>query len=458
MNNTPKMQIPGPRGDLLLGSIPDIRRDRVQFLLDLRRDYGDVVKIRLGPASGIAIFHPDDLKRIMQDNQSNYSKETHTLNLLKPLVGNGLIRSDGELWLRQRRMMQPAFHRDTINRLSEMIVRQTQAMLDPLEAAAHSGQTVNMGHEMMKLTLGVATLAFFGIQVNDLDGDLAEEINVIMRDTVYRFEHPFYPPLWFPAGRNLKLKKAVRRIDDIIYGLINARRAQPSGRQDALDILMAATLDDNEAQGDGSRGMSIQQLRDEMVTLFLAGHETTAANLCWTLYLLTLHPEVETRLRRELDEVLGGRAPTLQDLPRLEYTRMVRDESLRLYPPVWLTERLVLRDDVLGGYHIPAGTTLAITQYVTHRHPAFWDSPEVFDPERFRPERMRERHEYAYIPFSGGKRQCLGRSMALLESHLALPMLLQRYRFELEPGWQVLKEPELSLRLKGGLPMRLKPA
>lgn len=199
------------------------------------------------------------------------------------------------------------------------------------------------------------------------------------------------------------------------------------------------------------------QLRDEVVTLMLAGHETTANNLCWTLYLLSQHPEVEARLRREVDEVLGDRPPRLEDLPRLEYARMVRDESMRLYPPVWLTERKPIEEDVLCGYRIPAGITIGITQYVTHRHPKFWDNPESFDPERFSAERSKGRHEYAYFPFSGGGRQCLGKNLALLESQIILPMLLQRYRFELKPGWQVVKEPEISLRLKGGLWMQIKP-
>jgi cytochrome P450 len=203
--------------------------------------------------------------------------------------------------------------------------------------------------------------------------------------------------------------------------------------------------------------MTDRQLRDEVVTLFIAGHETTALSLSWTLYLLSQHPNVEACLRKELDDVLAGRTPTLADLPKLVYTRMVLDESMRLYPPAWLTERKALTDDEIGGYLIPAGTTLAITQYVTHRHPQFWASPTTFDPERFTPQNSENRSRYAYFPFGGGPRQCIGKNLAILEIQLVLCMVLQRCKMNLAPGWEVKTEPELSLRLKGGLQMQLEP-
>lgn len=449
--------IPGPRGIFLLGSLPDIRRDRVQFLMDLQRNYGDVVRIRLGPVEALAIFHPDAIQRVMQDNQNNYSKDTLAFKSLRLIFGNGLISSNGDFWLRQRRLMQPAFHNNRINLLCEMIVEQTQTTLDPLESAAKSGQAINIGHEIMNLTMGVATEALFGKRVQDADGNLGEIIQHLAGDTTFRFEHPFYPPLWIPAPRNRRLNTALKRLDVVINGIIANRRKHPGEKNDLLEVMMEAQLEESEATVGQPRSMTDKQLRDEVVTLMLAGHETTAVNLCWTLYLLSLHPEVEARLRRELDEVLGDRPPTLEDLPRLEYTRMVRDEALRLYPPVWLTERKPLEEDLLCGYRIPAGITIAIPQYVTHRHPGFWENPESFDPDRFSAERSKGRHEYAYFPFSGGGRQCLGKNLALLESQIILPMLLQRYRFELKPGWQVVKEPEISLRLKGGLWMQLKP-
>lgn len=449
-------KIPGPKGHFLLGSLPDIQRDRVQFLVDLQRDYGDVVKIRLGPVEGLVIFHPDAIQRVMQDNQSNYSKDTIAFNNMKLIFGNGLITSNGDFWLRQRRLMQPSFHKDKINHLCEMIVRQTQMALDSIEGATRSGQAINITHEMMNLTMGIATQALFSNWVQDVNGELAEIIYHLASDTTFRFEHPFYPPLWFPASRNRRLNKALKRLDDVINGIIDERRKHPGEKDDLLEMMMNAQLEEQEITGDQPRRMTDKQLHDEVVTLLLAGHESTSVSLCWTLYLLSQHPEVETRLRYELNEVLGSRPPRLEDLPQLDYTRMVRDESMRLYPPVWLTERKPIEEDVLCGYRIPAGITIGITQYVTHRHPDFWNNPEAFDPDRFSKERSIDRHEYAYFPFSGGGRQCLGKSLALMETQIVLAMLLQRYYFELRPGSKVVKEPELSLRQKGGLWMQLK--
>ena len=450
--------IPGPRGHFLLGNIPEIKRDRVQFLVDIQRQYGDVVQFRFGPYEMVMIFHPEAIQRVMLDNHSNYSKETRTFEYLRLLVGNGLLSSNGDFWLRQRRLMQPAFHRQEINALSEMIVGQTQGIIDHLEMLAETGQAVDLSHEIMNLTLGIATQALFGIQVQDADGNLGEIIRFLISDTPFRMEHPFYPPVWFPASRNRQFNAALKKLDDVIYGIIAERRKHPGESHNLLDMLMQAQLEADQGAGDGAGKMTDRQLRDEVVTLFLAGHETTAVNLCWTLYLLSQHPEVEARLHSELDQVLAGRTPTLEDLPRLEYTRKVRDESMRLYPPAWATERKALEEDVLCGYHIPAGTRLGISQFVTHRHPSFWEAPDIFDPERFSPEHSASRHSYAYFPFGGGPRQCIGKNLALLETQLALAMLLQRFRFELEPGWQVKTEPEVTLRLKGGLRMRLKPA
>ena len=450
--------IPGPKGHYLLGSLPDIQRDRVQFLVDLRRNYGDIVRIKLGPYEAVVIFHPDAIQHVLVDNQSNYSKETRTYASLKHIVGNGLISSNGDFWLRQRRLMQPAFHDKKIAPLSELIVMQTQTTLDHLEKAAENGLAVNISTEMMNLTMRVATQALFGKLVQDVNGILGETIQLLISDTAFRFEHPFYPPVWFPAPRNRKFSAALKRLDEVIYEIIADRRKNPGRQKDLLDLMMQATLEENEAAGGSSQKMNDRQLRDEAITLFLAGHETTAVALSWTLYLISQHPEVEARLRQELDDVLGGRTPTLEDLPRLEYLRMVRDESMRLYPPAWLTERKALGEDELCGYHIPAGTTLGITQFVTHRHPGFWDNPDIFDPERFSTERSTGRHSYAYFPFGGGRRQCIGKNLALLETHLTLAMLLQRFKFDLQPDWQVKLDPELSLRLKDGLWMRVKPA
>ena len=449
--NHPPSNIPGPKGHFLTGSIPEIQQDRVKFLLDLQRDYGDIVRIKLGPFEALVLFHPDGIQHILQDNHTNYSKDTHTYASLSALVGNGLISSNGDFWLRQRRLMQPAFHHQQINALSGMICKEANSLLDGWESFIRDGELLNMTNEMMRLSLSVATQALFGNRMHDPDHLLASNISFLMTDTAFRFEHPFYPPYWVPAARNRQFNAAMKSLDRVIYGMISKRRDHPKQADDLLAMLMQA----HEAGNENS--MSDKQLRDEVVTLFLAGHETTALALSWTLYLLSQHPEVEACLRSELDHILAGRNPSLADLPKLVYTRMVLDESMRLYPPAWITERKALADDEIGGYLIPAGTTLAVTQYVTHRHSQFWENPNAFDPERFNPQRSEGRPRYAYFPFGGGPRQCIGKDLALLETHLVLAMIVQRCRFDLEQGLEIKTEPELSLRLKGGLKMRLRP-
>jgi cytochrome P450 len=445
--------LPGPKGHFLTGSLPEIQRDRVQFLVDLQHEYGDLAHINLGPFEAVVIFHPDAVQRVLQDNHANYSKETRTYSTLSNLVGNGLICSNGDFWLRQRRMMQPAFHRQQINSLADMICQETLELLQHWQATLPEGQPVDIAREMMRLTLAIVTQALFGSRLLDRDGKIAANIGFLLEDPAFRFEHPFYPPLWAPTPYNRRFKAARSFLDGVIYRLIDERRGHPERPGGLLNMLIQAT--DGGDDGQESR-MSDVQLRDEVVTLLLAGHETTAVGLSWTLYLLSQHPEVEQRLRGEITATLGGRTPTLADLPGLAYTRMVIDESLRLYPPAWLTERKALADDVLCGYPIPAGMTLAITPYVTHRHPQFWEAPETFDPERFSPPLIEARPRYAYIPFGGGPRQCIGISFAVLEMQLVLPMLLQHYRYELEPGRPVHTDPEVALRPRGGLWMRLK--
>jgi cytochrome P450 len=353
--------------------------------------------------------------------------------------------------------MQPTFHKEKINTLCDMITQQTGMFLDKLESPVKKNQAIDLSHEMMVLTLGITTQALFDLQLEDVDGNLGEMMLTLMGDTIFRFEFPFYPPVWFPTIRNQQLKTAVKQLDKIVYGIFDERRKYSGPKNNLLDMMMAAQLEESEATGGEPRMMTDKQLRDEVVTLLLAGHETTTVNMCWTLYLLSQHPEVEARLRREVDEVLGGRPPTLADLPRLDYTRMVRDESMRLYPPAWLTERHTITEDEICGVRIPAGSRLALTQYVTHRHPDFWENPDTFEPERFSAERSKGRHEFAFFPFAGGGRQCLGKNLALLETHIILAMLIQRYHFEVDPGTPVIREPQLAMRIKNGLFMRLKP-
>lgn len=452
------VRVPLAKGRFLLGSIPDIQRDRVQFLVDLQHEYGDVVRIHIGPFSATVIFHPDDIQHVLQENYANYSKQTRTYSTLSNLVGNGLIISDGDFWLRQRRLVQPAFHRQQLNSISWIMTEETKLTLDEWERNRLNKTYFDIADEMMHLSLAIFTRSMFGTRLNDPDGSIAANIKLMFEEPAYRFEHPFHPPLSIPTPHNQRYIAARKSLDKVLYRIIDQRRRSADLPDDMLSMLIQAS-DDAAPVGSGvPLQMSDVQLRDEVVTTMTAGHETTALCLSWTLYLLSQHPEIDARLRQEVAQVLGGKTPTFEDLPNMPYTRMVIDESMRLYPPAWVIERKAIGDDVLGGYHIPAGTTLGISQYATHRHLKFWENPEVFDPQRFRPDLVKERPRFAYFPFGGGPRICLGANFALLEAQLALPMMVQRFSYDLDPDRPVHTDPEVALRPKGGLWMRLKPA
>lgn len=445
---------PGPRGHFLSGSLPAIRKDRVQFLVDLQRDYGDIAHIRLGPFDAVVVFHPEAIKHILQDNWQNYSKKTRTYATLSNSVGNGLIVSDGDFWLTQRRLMAPAFHRTRIQALAGMFVEETEDALEHWAKVFTPEKSVNITQELMHLALAIVTRALFGKRIADPEGTIFKALSIMLNDPPFRFEHPFSAPLWVPTTYNRRFREARAYVDQIVYDLIEERRARPDAGGDLLAMLMEAAFESDTLE---PIRMSDLQLRDELFTLLLGGHESTALSLGWTLYLLSQHPEVEARLRAEVTEVLGERPPTLEDLSDLSYTRMVLDESIRLFPPAWLFERRAIADDEVMGFRVPAGMNLGFTPYVTHRLPEFWENPDVFDPEHMSSERMEQRPRFAYMPFGGGPRQCIGNAFALQEMHLILPILLQHYRFRLDPAYTVQREPVVSLRPKDGLHMYLEP-
>ena len=446
--NNPHSSIPGPRGNFLMGNLLDLRRGRLKYLFKVAETYRDIARLGFGPIKAVLVFHPDGVQHVLQDNHSNYSKETRAFSSLKKTLGNGLLVSNGDFWLRQRRLIQPAFHRQEINNYAEMMVIETLAMLDGWSKSTQDGKGFDLQKELMRLTLAIVTQALFGSKVTDPDGRIGADIAILIADPTYQFDHLFFPPDWVPTRHNRQLHAARKDLNRLINEIISGRHGYETEFKDLLSRLMLV-------KDETGQGMSDRQVRDEVITLFLAGHETTAVALSWTVYLLSQHPEAEQRLVHELGEVLGGRTPTIDDLPRLVYTRMVFNESLRLYPPAWFTERMALKDDEILGYSVPAGTTVIVSPLVTHRHPEFWPDPETFIPERFNAENSSGRPRYAYFPFGGGPRQCIGSNFALLEAQLILATVLQRYHLELEPGQEVVPEPLVTLRPKGGLWMRI---
>jgi cytochrome P450 len=437
---------PGPRGHLLFGVGMEMTRNPVRFYMRMRRDYGDVVRMRgLLGFSWHLVAHPAGVEHVLQTNQQNYPKGKLFNKPLSLLVGEGLLTSEGEFWRRQRRLAQPAFHRQRINALGQTMTAATERMLERWRGFERDGRAFDLAAETTRLTLQIAGLTLFGVDLSDDAGRVGSALRVAFEHLSHRMMYPWALPEGIPTRRNRRFLRARRLLDDVVYRIIRERRRQNTDTGDLLSMLLLAR---DEETGEG---MSDEQLRDEVMTILIAGHETGAAALAWAWYLLARHTEVDEKLRGELARVLGGRTPAVADLPALAYTKMVFDEVLRLYPPAWGLPREAKEDDRIGGYRIHAKSPVVVSQYVTHRHPEFWDEPERFDPERFTPERVAARPKFAYFPFGGGSRQCIGNNFALMEAQLVLATVAQHFRPRLAAGQAVEEDPTFTLRPRGGV-------
>jgi cytochrome P450 len=440
---------PGPRGHFLWGSGPDVARDPLTLYTNARQTYGDVVRLRaIPPFSWYLVAHPRDIEHILVHNQRNYTKGTFFRRALVPLLGNGLFTSEGDSWLAQRRLIQPTFHRGHVTALADTIIGPTLAAVERWQRLAERGEPVSMVDEMTALTLRIAGLSLFGADLAGTVSRIEAASRIVFEQANYRLNTILPPPEWVPTRRNRRFMQARRVLDEAVYSIVEQRRRDGGEHHDLLALLM-------DVRDESGAAMSDRQLRDEVVTLLLAGYETTAAALSWTWYLLSVNPEEEEKLMTELDSVLAGRVPTVDDLSRLPHTEMVVQESMRLYPPAWGVPRQAIAEDVIGGYRLPAGSVVAIGTWVTHRHPDFWEEPERFDPERFTPARSAGRPRFAYLPFGGGARQCVGSSFAMLETRLVLATLAQRFRARPVSGHPVVPDPTFTLRPRFGLPMTI---
>lgn len=450
---------PPLHGRLPFGVLPEFQRNPLKLYVDAMHRYRDIVRMRFGPRHSYTLFHPDLIKRVLVDNNRNYIRNRLGNELLKEIIGLNLLTADGEFWLRQRRLMQPAFHRQRILGFGHIIADSARQLL---QGWAHlgPGAEVDVARAMMTMTLQVVGRALFSVDLLQDSSGLARSIEVGSAYFAYRIGHLFALPLWVPTRLNREYKASRHAVMHLAPQLVAARRhlieqegtADATGRPfDMLDLLLEARYEDT------GQPMSDEQLATEIRMFIAAGHETTSNTLTWTLYLLSQHPAVEARLHDELDQMLGGREPTVDDLPRLAYTKMVIDEAMRLYPAAWLIARQAVDDDNVGGYRVPAGKGVVIPIFAVHRHPDFWDDAERFDPERFAPTQAATHHKFAFFPFGGGPRLCIGYGFALTEAQLVLAMIAQRYRLRLRPGYVVQPEPLITLRVKGGLPMTLHP-
>jgi cytochrome P450 len=434
---------PGPRGHFLFGNVAAISSDWLGFYSRCAKEYGDIVYMRFFHVPICVVVNPRDIEYVLITNAANFTKSADYRALAR-VLGNGLLTSEGKFWQRQRSLIQPAFRRENILSYAPVMTGAAARMLDTWNA----DESRNVHADMMRVTLEIVGQCLFGAEV----AGVAERVGKAMQVVLDRFVTdasqalllPFDIPDFLASGR----RNAVNTLNDIINGIIRQRRATDERRGDLLDAL----LQTRDTEG---RPMSDAQLRDEVMTLFLAGHETTAIALSWTCFLLGQNPHVEAKLVEELRAVLGDREPTVEDLPRLHYTEMVLKESMRLYPAVWGIGRRAIANCEIGGYRVRAGTNVFIFQWLTQRDPRFFSDPETFDPERWQedPVRAGKIPRFAYFPFGGGPRVCVGASFAMLEAMLLLAMIQQKFHLELVPGHPVEAQASVTLRPKHGVRM-----
>lgn len=434
----------------LLSHLRRIQQQMPMFLHEVGQKYGDVVLLGQGKFSAYFLNHPEAIAHVLQENYQNYTKNTIQYNQLRKITGYGLLTNDGESWQRNRRLLQPSFSRSKLMALIPLIQEMTPPLIQRWSQAADSGTLINIDQEMMELALQIVNRFLFGVEIQSEARQLTNAVITALDHLVERVRHPWMPPDLFPTASNLRNRRALRMLDEICLRIIHSAEASPPSEENLLAVLLQARQDAGLNFGDA-------QVRDEVITLFIAGHETVASALTWTWYLLSQNPQYYPRLREEIKTVLADRPPTEADYEQLTLIGQVFDEALRLYPPAWMLSRRSIAEDEIMGHTIPANALVIISPYAIHRHPAFWQDPEAFYPERFAPQTEKPRR-FAYIPFGGGPRLCIGFQFALIEARTILAHLLARFQLSLPPGAEVHVDPLVTLRPRGGLWMQVKHA
>ena len=434
---------PGPEPHFLIGNFPLGRPDPLAVFTGWAREFGDIFYYRAGWIHVYFLNSPELIESVLVTNQQNFRKDRVIQNS-RWFLGQGLLTSEGSEWLRQRRLCQPAFHRERLALYARIINGCAEEMLDSWK----DGESRDVHQEMMQLTLRVVAKVLFSVDVKNESKEVAAALNLLMKHS--SGARMLLPPWvrYLPLPFLIRVRRAVRQLDEVVYRIIRERRRSENDNGDLLSMLMSARDED------GSR-MTDRQLRDEVMTFLLAGHETTALSLSWAWFLLTENPEAENKLHHELARVLDGKNPSFEDLPRLCYTEAVVKESVRLYPPAWSLARTAAEDFEIGGYLVPAGSNVVMSQWIMHRDPRFFPSPEQFDPGRWFEEHTQRLPRFAYFPFGGGPRYCVGASFAMMEATLLLAAIAQRFRLRMVPGHKVVPVPSITLRPKYGIKMSL---
>ncbi|MYS23003.1 MULTISPECIES: cytochrome P450 [unclassified Streptomyces] len=420
-------------------------RNRLEVMTQVAARYGDAARLPLGPKTLYFFNSPEHAKHVLADNPGNFHKGIGLVHARR-VLGDGLLTSEGELWKSQRRTMQPVFQAKRINLQLNAVADEAERLAERLRGHIGHG-SVDVRKMMTELTLGVLGRTLLATDLSEY-ASMGDDFEAVQNQAMFEMMSLNAVPGWVPLPRQTKFRRARRSLEDVVARLRAERLEHPTAAgDDVVSRLIQATNDEPD------RAMAMTRMRDELVTLLLAGHETTASTLSWAFYLIDRHPEVARRLHEEAAAVLGGGPLSLADLHSLTYTTRVLEEVMRLYPPVWILPRLAQEDDEIGGYRVPSGADVLICPYTLHRHPGHWDRPDDFDPDRFEPARSAGRARYAYIPFGAGPRFCVGNNLGMMEATIVLATVARDLRLTAVSGYRARPEPMLTLRIRGGLPM-----
>ena len=426
-------QLPHPNSwSLLFGNLTQLRKERIQFFINQQKELGDIFQIKVPTRKVIVVSNPEWIKYVLVDNNKNFTK-SFAYDSIKIFLGNGLLTSEGEYWKRQRRLAQPAFHKEKLALMFNNMVEQSQKCINHIDSFADTNQSINLNKELYKLTLDIVNSTLFYNEVDNTTDRIYHLVSKASEIISKRIDSPFQLPDWVPTLNNINQRIILKEMDELFFSIIDRRRQKQESHEDLLSMLMEAK---DEETGEG---MSNQQLRDEILTIFVAGHETTQIALSWTFYLLSTNPEKYKIVLKEIDETLNGELPTAINIRGLHYLKQVIDESMRCFPPAWIMGRKTIEKDVIDGYEIEADTNIIMPIYVVHHDERIWEKPYEFKPERFAMDEVK---------FCGGPRLCIGNNFAIQEMQVCLAMLLQKYKIEIDENFVPELDPLVTLRPK----------
>ena len=443
-------KIPGISFFKSIANIKNFAANPIPMITKMMETHGDTYTTYIGPAKMMITQDPIIIQHVLQKNHKNYQKSKLVKTLAKT-IGHGLLTADGSYWLRQRRLIQPGFHRQKLQVLVDIMQQETQAFIAELKQYAASGTVIDLSKEMMKITLRIVAKSLFGTGITEQDLELIDHvITEQQKHIITKIRQPYLRPWLSISGENRRQKKIADQLDQLLQNIIRERKNDKGQHDDLLDMLLSVRYEDT------GEGMTDQQLRDESLILFVAGHETSANALAWTWYLLSHHPDIEAKILEEASSVLENRLVDFAAIPQLQYTKRVLQEAMRLYPPAWIMDRVPLTDDHAGGVDLPKNQIVNIFIYGSHRNPKYWKNPEHFDPERFTKEAIKERPAFSYFPFGGGPRLCIGQQFAYMEMQLVLAEMIRVFEMELVDNQDIDILPLITLRPKNGILVRLK--